>query len=177
MSQAGRFSPSGGGGGFVGSPVAFLYELQSNTANVTGDGTVYQLGSTVALTKLFDLGSNTTTAGVFTAPTTGTYFLGMTILAHIDTTIDQPDQIKFQIITTGRTYVFNDAFDNVQTTGGSTTNFGSHYWSLVVQMSAGDTATFNCSTDASPGGGSQGIDTLFVGNTNASTSIMGYQVA
>ncbi len=51
----------------------FLYIQQSNAANQIGDASVYQLGSSVALTKIFDANNDMTTGGVFTAPSTGYY--------------------------------------------------------------------------------------------------------
>lgn len=53
---------------------AFLSYLAATATNKTGAGTAYTLG-TDALTEVFDRGSNATTAGVFTAPVTGLYFL------------------------------------------------------------------------------------------------------
>ncbi len=53
---------------------AFLSYLAVTATNKTGTGTAYTLG-TDALTEVFDRGSNATTAGVFTAPVTGLYWL------------------------------------------------------------------------------------------------------
>lgn len=53
----------------------FLAYLGSDDNNVTGGGNIYTLGTNVALTEIFDIGSNFTTAGIFTAPVTGRYLL------------------------------------------------------------------------------------------------------
>lgn len=53
---------------------AFLSYLGATVNNKTGAGTAYTLG-TDALTEVFDRGSNASTAGVFTAPVTGLYWL------------------------------------------------------------------------------------------------------
>jgi hypothetical protein len=59
---------------------AFLAYLGSNDDNATGDGTAYILGTTTALTEVFDQNADFNTNGTFTAPVTGRYMLGM----HID---------------------------------------------------------------------------------------------
>lgn len=55
---------------------AFLAFQPSVATDVTGDGTVYTLGSTVDLTEVFDQnGDFDPTTGTFTAPVTGKYLL------------------------------------------------------------------------------------------------------
>lgn len=54
---------------------AFLAYLASADVNVTGNGTLYTLGTNVALTEVFDQDSNFNTNGTFTAPVTGRYYL------------------------------------------------------------------------------------------------------
>jgi len=49
---------------------AFL-ALSGSASNVTGDGTAYTLGSSVALTEVYDQNSDFNTNGTYTAPVTG----------------------------------------------------------------------------------------------------------
>ena len=58
----------------------FLAYLGTTDSNVTGDATLFRLGSGNALTESFDLGGNFATNGYFTAPTAGRYFFGAAIL-------------------------------------------------------------------------------------------------
>lgn len=58
---------------------AFLAYLGSSDLNVTGDATTWLLGSTTALTEVFDQNNDFATSGLFTAPVTGRYFLGSTM--------------------------------------------------------------------------------------------------
>lgn len=79
----------------------FLLSYAATANNVTGDGTVYTLGTGAAFTKIFDKGTNATTSGVFTAPVTGIYDLRSSVYvtgATIATTY------TIQIVTTARTY-------------------------------------------------------------------------
>lgn len=69
---------------------AFLAYLASSVANVSGNGATFQLGTTTALTKVYDQGTNFVTSGTFTAPVTGrysfsaaSYFNGCTIASGI----------------------------------------------------------------------------------------------
>jgi hypothetical protein len=55
---------------------AFLGSLNTSATNVTGDGTVFTIGSGTALTEVFDQGSNFVTTGTFTSPVIGRYVLG-----------------------------------------------------------------------------------------------------
>jgi hypothetical protein len=80
---------------------AFLLNLAATQANVTGNGTVYTIGTGATLTKIFDRGTNATTSGVFTAPVTGIYNLKAQVTvtgATIATTY------VISIVTTSRTY-------------------------------------------------------------------------
>jgi hypothetical protein len=53
---------------------AFMGYLDSNDANVTGNGTAFTLGSGNAFTEVFDQNSDFNTNGTFTAPVTGKYY-------------------------------------------------------------------------------------------------------
>ena len=80
-------------------PAFFLY-LAATATDVTGNGAVYTLG-TAALTKLFDVGTHATTAGVFTAPVTGIYDLRAQLVL---TKTTQTGVITLSIVTTSKTY-------------------------------------------------------------------------
>lgn len=62
------------------SQPAFLAYLGSSDTNATGNGTVWTLGSGTALTEVFDQGGDFVTTGTFTAPVTGKYQLGFSIV-------------------------------------------------------------------------------------------------
>ncbi len=52
---------------------AFLAYLGSSVSNVSGNGATFTLGTTTALTEVYDQGSDFVTSGTFTAPVTGRY--------------------------------------------------------------------------------------------------------
>lgn len=52
---------------------AFFAFLPGTDSNVTGDGTVFQIGSSLAMTTVFDQTGDFNTNGTFTAPVTGWY--------------------------------------------------------------------------------------------------------
>lgn len=115
---------------------AFMAYQPSTASNVTGDGTVYTLGTTVALTEVFDQNSDfVPTTGVFTAPVTGRYQLGMRAwLQGSDS-----NTAVARIVTSNRTYqglVSNPV--SVQ----DVSTFASYNCTVLADMDAGDTATF-----------------------------------
>lgn len=135
---------------------SFLGISTGGDSNVTGDNTVFVFGSGTALTEVFDRSASFTTAGIFTAPVTGLYYLFSYIqytnvgAAHItgDTTIG----------TTARAYTlcaFNP-FNCFNTAGG--VGFSG---SVLANMTAGDTAFVACRV----GGGAKtvGINNSYFG--------------
>lgn len=75
MSQGGSLVSSGGGSG--GASTAFMGYLATSAAGVIGGGIAWTI---VGFTESFDIGSNfDPITGIFTAPTTGIYYLGCTV--------------------------------------------------------------------------------------------------
>lgn len=118
---------------------AFLYVLQSNDLNATGDSTGYILGSGNALTQIFDQNSDCTTAGIFTAPVTGIYSLrGALKIGNISAAMTC---LIMNIFTTSKVFPVNvinpaacrtvTAFPDLLTVHGG----------VITRMSAGDTAS------------------------------------
>lgn len=127
---------------------SFLAFLGTTDTNVTGDNSVYTLGSGNALTEIFDQGSDFTTAGVFTAPVTGRYFFTQAI--QMNPLVAPQNQGNFSFVTSNRTY-FTCTFNpiNCWNPGG-----GVHFGGTVfADMDALDTMT----TTARIGGGAKTI--------------------
>lgn len=139
---------------------AFHYRLPSTVNNVTGDGTVFTIGTTTALTKVFDVASNCTTAGVFTAPVTGIYMLGVNATLTGGTIISTADLI---VVTTGGSYrlIMPDSGNIATVCGGINT--------VLASMTAGDTASFTI-TSVDTGGK---VDDLAGGSSPYLTYIFG----
>lgn len=79
------------------------YLSAADVLNVTGDGTAFTLGTTTALTEIFDQNSDFNTNGTFTAPVTGRYFFNAVVrLAGI---ISTHTSGSITIVTTNRDYV------------------------------------------------------------------------
>lgn len=143
---------------------AFLAFLGTTDSNVTGDGTVFTIGSGNALTKVFDQGTNLNTNGTFTAPVTGKYFLSVTILVTGGTLISGAD---LKIVTTARQY---RAICSNGPTPAATNVTGNNV--TIADMTAGDTATFTINTTDS--GGKQ--DDVIGGASPYLTWISGYLI-
>lgn len=127
------FSISGTGNVSAPLHTSFLATINSADNNVTGNGAVYQLGTNVAFTEIFDKGSNFNTNGTFTAPINGNYYFSAIILCGGLTVLST--SLELRIVTTARAYV--------QTINPSTLFVGSNAtvsFSTIASMSAGDTA-------------------------------------
>jgi hypothetical protein len=112
---------------------AFLAFLPSQDSNVTGNNTSWRLGSTTALTEVFDQNSDFNTNGTFTAPVTGKYVFhahyfvqGLTIA----------NDFQAQIATSNRNYQL------LQDRGAGNFSFGQNI-SNLCDMDAADTSVFN----------------------------------
>lgn len=138
---------------------AFLAYLATSVPNVTGTGTIFQLGTTTALTKVYDQNSNFNTNGTFTAPVTGKYqFSGATRVNNCTIATS----LTSQIVTTNRTYQFtlNRAASNATIFLGL---------AALADMDSGDTAVVNVSTT----GEASNTDQLF-GQSLPNTFFSGY---
>ena len=113
--------------------------------NVTGNSGTYSLGASAVMTEIFDqngdftVGNGAGTAATFTAPYTGKYFLEINIRTsgYVAST-----NANYRIVTTARTYL-GYAFHplNVQSSGAGVIGG----FSVLADMTAGDTATFGFS--------------------------------
>ena len=128
---------------------AFLATLETQDANVTGDATVFQLGSGNALTEVFDVGSHFNTNGTFTAPITGRYCLSAGI--HMEGLTASHTNGQLQITTSNGSY-----FVGYLSAGAvrSINNKLIFAGSIICDMDASDTAT----TSLTVAGGSKVVD-------------------
>lgn len=123
---------------------SFLYIQIGDIPNVTGDGTTYRLGSTFALTQIFDATVPNVTAfsasgAYFTAPATGRYFLMLSAMA---TNLFPPAppaafSTPYSIVTTRRRYDLVNSIFQAQTNGNQ-----SYSVSCIADMDLGDRAYF-----------------------------------
>ena len=118
------------------SQPSFYAQLNSADNNVTGNGAIYRFGTNVALTVIFDQGSNMNTNGFFTAPVTGIYIFCAKLQLVGTTTASQ---IQLWIRTSAR------AFTNESQRPGSAMIFSANL-SVVCRMVAGDTASVEVQT-------------------------------
>jgi hypothetical protein len=94
-----------GGAGNISAPLhpSFMATITSLDSNVTGAGAVYQLGTNVAFTEIFDQGADFNTNGVFTAPVSGNYFFTAFVLCGGLTMLST--SLTLAVVTTAREYV------------------------------------------------------------------------
>lgn len=142
---------------------AFSAFLGTTDSDVTGNNTSYTLGSGNALTEIFDQGSDFTTAGVFTAPITGSYFLAAAFLvAQASTATDS----SFRIVTSNRTWYGGQMIPSgVDVSGEWGINFN-----IIADMDAADTADTRMTLN---GVGADTCD-IFGGATDPKTWFSGY---
>jgi hypothetical protein len=137
---------------------AFSAYLGAQVTNVTGNGATWTLGTTTALTEIFDQNADFNTNGTFTAPVTGRYWLRGFVAVSGITVSMTPGSIT--IVTSNRSYQ-----------AGKVDPGASHTFQMGVfaDMDAADTATVtiilsNGSGDtADADGGATPIVTYFGG--------------
>ena len=119
---------------------AFLGYVASQDANVTGDNTLYLVGTNVAYTEIFDQGGDFTTAGVFTAPVTGRYVL----TGSVQILIPVAGGLYFTlvIVTSNRTFYGSNypSRNNVVGLYGVSESLSPHIF-CIADMDAADTAS------------------------------------
>lgn len=126
-------------GGNVTKPnsAAFMYFLGTTDSNVTGDGTIYTLGSGNALTKQFEQGSNfVASTGIFTAPVDGVY----SFYGQVWASVAAIGTVHYCSIVTSARTVRGTRFGT-----GASDNLGGYIGfscSLLVALTAGQTASF-----------------------------------
>jgi hypothetical protein len=141
----------------VGTEVAFFYYLLNDKTNVTGNNTYYRIGSTQALTRVYDLTNSCTTAGIFTAPITGIYKLDYSATLYGGG--GAAAVFNSQINTTS--YEFNNVTERV-----ASANNGSCYMSIQTLLTAGDTVSFSVAVTG------VGADTMTLEGYNTNTSMV-----
>lgn len=139
---------------------AFMAYLPSVVNDVTGNGAVYDFGSTVNLTEVFDNGNNFNVNGTFTAPVTGRYYL----IGNIRMTSASSSMKGLgAFITSNSSYLFCNT--------GSPNGTNSISFSAIVDMDAADTAIMRVIYSS----GSKVVDAYGAANDRA-TSFCGFLV-
>ena len=133
--------------GYVTQPIqpSFLANLNSSSANVTGDNTIY----TVVGAEIFDLGSNyNASTGVFTAPVSGYYKFGLGTVLQECNTGDGHTAGQLTLVTSNASYVAQQSI--------LTASDGQYGLTLaiLVPMDANDTASMTIQVN----GGAKTVD-------------------
>lgn len=149
---------------------AFSAYLASNDVNVTGAATTYKVGTNVAFTEVFDVGSNFNTNGTFTAPATGIYIFTACIrMSEITAAMSYGD---LRIITTAKSFITNLVNCAAAKTLVTSADTFSFYTSVMASMTSGDTAIVQITISNGAG------DTAdIIGTANMTTFFQGYQIA
>lgn len=111
---------------------AFMANLETSDANVTGDGTTFTVGMGNALTERFDQGGDFNVNGTFTAPVTGKYQLNANIMVQGMTA--GTNTMGASIQTSNRTF-------NLGTQNGCFSGNNSSNLHQLADMDTSDTAT------------------------------------
>lgn len=147
---------------------AFNAYLASSDNNVTGNGTIWYLGSTTALTERFDQTSDFNTNGTFTAPVTGKYHLMGQIYWKVET-LSGCDQSTIALVTSNLTYFGTNYPSRERVTGFYGPNFDlGPSTQVLADMDAADTARIYVQVTGGP-------NTADVrGGANPQSYMMGY---
>ncbi|MFP3859264.1 MAG: hypothetical protein ACLFUW_00430 [Bacteroidales bacterium] len=116
---------------------AFSAFLSATDSNVTGDSTVYIVGTNVAFTENFDIGSNFNTNGTFTAPIDGVYLFVYTLETF---GLTSSFSSWFQSMLIGGTSFQGTSINPSQIFHGGSQGALTQTMSKIVRMSASDTA-------------------------------------
>lgn len=142
------------GGVQPGTSCAFLAVQSANVANVTGDGTVYSLGSAQTLTTIFDIGSNVYIGSgigapaTFTAPATGNYWLDVGIqLTNLLAGVFNDSIGTYSIVTPERTYSAEFSPLGLFTANAMVSDTGTISQGFFVNLTVGDVVTFTVMTN------------------------------
>lgn len=117
---------------------AFLAYLASQDDNVTGAGTVYTIGTNVALTEVYDQNSDFNTNGTFTAPVTGRYLI--TTSVGVRDITSAMTFIVNNVVSSNRTYLIGT--QNPSTVSALGPPLYEIEGSVIADMDASDTVTF-----------------------------------
>lgn len=126
---------------------AFLVNLASTDTNVTGNNTLYTVGTNTAYTEIYDQAGNFS-GTTFTAPVTGKYYLSATATF---TGIGTATSFELAIATSNRSYFV------IQSGIASPTGNYSLTRSVLADMDVGDTATMQVRVN---GAGADTVDLL-----------------
>lgn len=134
----------------VGGAPPFLYcQASSGGSGSLGGTGYYNLGSSVALTQIFDdggnvyAGSGAGAAAYFTAPVTGKYFLNLNVqFDSTNTTGVQVSELTIEIVTSNRTY-YHGVTQSIRVPMDELTK----KFSVCADMDATDTAQFRVKAD------------------------------
>lgn len=124
--------------GLSGFNCAFSAFLPSSDANVTGDNTLFALGSVTALTELYDIGSNFNTNGTFTAPATGIYSFVMNMYLSGVGAAHNSFGMRLYGGTPAMEYIVSNMNGQPVVINGENVTFNG---SCQIMMTAGDTLT------------------------------------
>lgn len=113
------------------SQPTFLAYNDTARANVTGDGTLYNL---VFEVEVFDQGNNYDATSTFTAPVTGRYYLSAR--TNFSGILNTHTVMQYDIITSNRGYMVQQSPYLSSDASGNYTA----YISVLADMDAGDTA-------------------------------------
>jgi hypothetical protein len=130
------------------SNCAFSYYQATDVTDAPSDGSFYSLGSSVALTSIYDNsggavypGNGSGAAATFTAPATGLYFLSANF-STVQTTSSSGELASPRIAITGNVATANNYFDFTDTTTISGSALSAVSIAGAFAMTVGDVAQF-----------------------------------